>query len=172
MRQLNIRIPEELAAGLQAFVDETGEKQSVVVRRGIELAIGQQAGTDRKSSSGSTSSAAESPAVAPAAKAVKFAAPTEDREGGDTGSSTDARDGGEIVELVKAMNATREARIENGKQTKVDFARWLADTAGIPKAIAKRRISEGRVEVDGRARHCDLIEEKDLRRVTLDGNPL
>lgn len=166
MRQLNIRIPLELAAALQAHVDGTGEKQSAVVRRGIEIAIGQRAEAETPSS---TSPAAELQEEMNALRVAKrenaahaleafksavaqpgpparssSAVPGEDREGGDTGSSS----------------------------SQVDFAAWIANRAGVPKAIARRRISEGRVEVDGRARHCDTIDQKELQRVTLDGEPL
>lgn len=144
MRQLNIRIPDELDDALQAHVNATGEKQSATVRRGIQLAIGQRAGEGVPPPTGQPSPAAESPSPEGIA--------SEPRPSRANGSGPDsAAPSGDTV----------------------DFATWLAGRSGMPRAILVRRITAGKVEIDGRPRYAERIPAADLRgQVTLDGNPL
>lgn len=114
MKQLNVRVPDDLYAALEEFVKDTGARQSDVVRKGIGLAVGVR-------------------------KAGAVAPPSSGR-------------------------ATPSA-----PEQLVDLATWVSNRAGIPKAIAARRISEGRVSVDGRPRYKERIPLPELRgQVTLD----
>jgi hypothetical protein len=140
LKQLNVRIPIDLHDALGAHKERTGEEKSEVIRRGIELALGQPS---RKNGSAAIPPSPRSVDEAAAAQASPPAEP-EHREGSGSGVST--------------------------PEDHVDLAAWLSERFDTPRALCRLRILAGHVLIDGRRWQEETVPAALLEQpVALDG---
>jgi predicted DNA-binding protein len=70
-----------------------------------------------------------------------------------------------------APSALELQAMRNGKPRgdTVELAAWLAERTGLPRALCRRRITDGRVKVSGQVFSEDRLEKDHLQDVSLDG---
>lgn len=156
MKQINVRIPEDLHQALADHKNATGEDKSDVVRRGIEMALNLE--PDVQPSQNGAAADGVPPAPAPASEPTS---PTN----GDVAAAAAESAGDHHAEPGHREGSGSD----DSTSDPVDLVEWLAERTDLPRALLRARIGNGRLSVAGRTWHELHIPAALLDQVELDG---